>query len=68
MDRKLNRINKNLIDNGKTRKSQAVQLGKYPATMINWCMNTSLSSLMKAKLLDIEMNDFLCTEYIYIML
>ncbi len=39
MDRKLNRIMTALVDNGKTNKRLAEQLGKDPATVIKWCTN-----------------------------
>ena len=39
MDRKLNRIKTALVDNGKTNKRLAEQLGKDPATVSKWCTN-----------------------------
>ena len=45
MDRKLNRIKTALVDNGKTNKWLAEQLGKDPATVSKWCTNSSQPSL-----------------------
>ena len=63
MDRKLNRIKTVLVDNGKTNKWLAEQLGKDPATVSKWCTNTaqpSLETLMQiAKLLDVQVDDLL---------
>ena len=63
MDRKLNRIKTALVDNGKTNKWLAEQLGKDPATVSKWCTNTaqpSLETLMQiAKLLDVQVDDLL---------
>lgn len=39
MDRKLNRIKTALVDNCKTNKWLAEQLGKDPATVSKWCTN-----------------------------
>ena len=39
MDRKINRIKTALVDNGKTNKWLAEQLGKDPATVSKWCTN-----------------------------
>ena len=44
-DRKLNRIKTALIDNGKTNKWLAEQLGKDPATVSKWCTNACQPSL-----------------------
>ena len=63
MDRKLNRIKTVLVDNGKTNKWLAEQLGKDPATVSKWCTNAaqpSLETLMQiAKLLDVQVDDLL---------
>ena len=63
MDRKLNRIKTALVDNGKTNKWLAAQLGKDPATVSKWCTNAaqpSLETLMQiAKLLDVQVDDLL---------
>lgn len=63
MDRKLNRIKTALVDNGKTNKWLAEQLGKDPATVSKWCTNTaqpSLETLMQiAKLLEVQVDDLL---------
>lgn len=60
MDRKLNRIKTVLVDNGKTNKWLAEQLGKDPATISKWCTNASqpfLEVMMTiANLLHVEMN------------
>lgn len=61
MDRKLNRIKTALVNNGKTNKWLAEQLGKDPATVSKWCTNTcqpSLEMMMTiAKLLNVDLND-----------
>lgn len=63
MDKKLNRIKTALVDNGKTNKWLAEQLGKDPATVSKWCTNAaqpSLETLMQiAKLLDVQVDDLL---------
>ena len=63
MDRKLNRIKTALVDNGKTNKWLAEQLGKDPATVSKWCTNAaqpSLETLMQiAKLLEVQVDDLL---------
>lgn len=60
MVKKLNRIKTALVDNGKTNKWLAEQLGKDPATVSKWCTNASQPSLevmMRiATLLNVEMN------------
>ena len=45
MDRKLNRIKTALVDNGKTNKWLAEQLGKDPATFSKWCTNACQPSI-----------------------
>ena len=66
MERKLNRIKTALVDQGKTNKWLAEQLGKDPATISKWCTNVSQPSLEMmmriAKLLDVEMNDLVRLE------
>ena len=61
MIRKLNRIKTALVDQGKTNKGLAEQLGKDPATISKWCTNASQPSLemmmVIAKVLNVEMND-----------
>ena len=63
MSSKLNRIKTALVDNGKTNKWLAEQLGKDPATVSKWCTNAcqpSLETLMqKAKLLNVQVDDLL---------
>lgn len=63
MEKKLNRIKTALVDNGKTNKWLAEQLGKDPATVSKWCTNAaqpSLETLMQiAKLLDVQVDDLL---------
>ena len=57
-DRKLNRIKTALVDNGKTNKWLAEQLGKDAATISKWCTNAaqpSLETLMEiATVLDVD--------------
>jgi transcriptional regulator with XRE-family HTH domain len=66
MERKLNRIKTALVDQGKTNKWLAEQLGKDPATISKWCTNVSQPSLEMmmriAKLLNVEMNDLVRLE------
>ena len=61
MDRKLNRIKTALVDNGKTNKWLAEQLGKDPATISKWCTNACQPSLGMmitiSKLLKVDLND-----------
>ena len=61
MDRKLNRIKTALVDNGKTNKWLAEQLGKDPATVSKWCTNACQPSLEMmitiSKLLKVNLND-----------
>ena len=63
MASKLNRIKTALVDNGKTNKWLAEQLGKDPATVSKWCTNArqpSLETLMQiAKLLNVQVDDLL---------
>lgn len=63
MDKILNRINTALVDNGKTDKWLADELGKDPATISKWCTNAtqpSLEMLMQiAKLLQVQVDDLL---------
>ena len=63
MDRKINRIKTALVDNGKTNKWLAEQLGKDPATVSKWCTNVcqpSLETLMQiAKLPEVQVDDLL---------
>lgn len=63
MASKLNRIKTALVDNGKTNKWLAEQLGKDPATVSKWCTNPcqpSLETFMQiAKLLNVQVDDLL---------
>ena len=63
MDRKLNRIKTALVDNGKTNKWLAEQLGKDPATVSKWCTNSAqpnLENLIEvAKCLEVNVNELL---------
>ena len=63
MASKLNRIKTALVDNGKTNKWLAEQLGKDPATVSKWCTNAcqpSLEALMQiAKLLNVQVDNLL---------
>ena len=66
MDRKLNRIKTALVDNGKTNKWLAEQLGKDPATVSKWCTNACQPSLEMmitiSKLLKVDLNDIVRIE------
>ena len=66
MDRKLNRIKTALVDNGKTNKWLAEQLGKDPATVSKWCTNACQPSLEMmitiSKLLKVGLNDLVRIE------
>ena len=66
MGRKLNRIKTVLVDNGKTNKWLAVQLGKDPATVSKWCTNACQPSLEMmitiSKLLKVGLNDLVRIE------
>ena len=66
MDRKLNRIKTALVDNGKTNKWLAEQLGKDPATVSKWCTNACQPSLEMmitiSKLLRVDLNDLVRIE------
>ena len=44
-EEKINRINVALVENGKTGKWLAEQLGKNEATVSRWCSNASQPSL-----------------------
>ena len=61
MDRKINRIKTALVDNGKTKKWLAEQLGKDPATVSKWCTNACQPSLEMmitiSKLLNVSLDD-----------
>ena len=65
-DRKLNRIKTALVDNGKTNKWLAGQLGKDPATVSKWCTNACQPSLKMlitiSKLLRVDLNDLVRIE------
>ena len=65
-DRKLNRIKTALVDNGKTNKWLAEQLGKDPATVSKWCTNACQPSLEMlitiSKLLRVDLNDLVRIE------
>ncbi len=66
MGRKLNRIKTVLVDNGKTNKWLAEQLGKDPATVSKWCTNACQPSLEMmitiSKLLKVGLNDLVRIE------
>lgn len=59
----LNRLKVVLVENGKTGRWLAGQLGKSPVTVSKWCQNTiqpNLKTIDKiAKLLDIDKRDLL---------
>ncbi len=63
--RKINRIKVVLVENGKTGKWLAEQVGKNEATISRWCSNKmqpSLDMLVRiAELLDIETKDLINT-------
>jgi len=63
--RKINRIKVVLVENGKTGKWLAEQVGKNEATVSRWCSNRmqpSLDMLVRiAELLDIETKDLINT-------
>ena len=53
-DRKLNRIKIALVEQGKTAKWLAGELGKDPAVISKWCTNTTQPDLhMLAKISDV---------------
>ncbi len=62
---KINRIKVVLVENGKTGKWLAEQVGKNEATVSRWCSNKmqpSLDMLVRiAELLDIETKDLINT-------
>ena len=64
----MNRIKTALVDNGKTNKWLAEQLGKDPATVSKWCTNAaqpSLETLMQiARVLGVTTDDLLRLEEI----
>ena len=66
MDSKLNLIKTALVDNGKTNKWLAEQLGKDPATISKWCTNASQPyleiMLTISKLLKVDLNDLVRIE------
>ena len=66
MDRKLKRIKTALVDNGKTNKWIAAQLGKTPATVSKWCTNACQPSIEMmitiSKLLKVDLNDLVRIE------
>ena len=61
MERKLNRIKTALVDQGKTNKWLAEQVGKDPATISKWVTNTTqpnLEMLLQiAKVLEVNVNE-----------
>ena len=60
---KINRIKIALVDNGKTGKWLAEQVGKNEATVSRWCSNKmqpSLDTLVRiSELLDIDVKDLI---------
>lgn len=60
-DRKLNRIKIALVEQGKTAKWLAGQLGKDPAVISKWCTNTTQPSsemlLRIAEILQVYISD-----------
>ncbi len=61
--RKINRIKVALVENGKTGKWLAEQVGKNEATVSRWCSNRmqpSLDTLVRiSELLDIDVKDLI---------
>ena len=61
--KKINRLKIVLVEQGRTGKWLASQLGKNEATISRWCSNTSqpsLEMLMKiAELLDVDSRDLI---------
>jgi len=61
--RKINRIKVVLVENGKTGKWLAEQVGKNEATVSRWCSNKmqlSLDTLVRiSELLDIDVKDLI---------
>lgn len=59
----LNRIKVVLVENGKTGKWLAEEIGKTPCTVSKWCSNSiqpGLQTLDKiAKLLDVDVKDLI---------
>ena len=56
MASKLNRIKTALVDNGKTNKWLAEQLGKDPVTVSKWCTNTTQPDLYTLQKISIALN------------
>ncbi|MDE6392840.1 MAG: helix-turn-helix transcriptional regulator [Muribaculaceae bacterium] len=60
---KINRIKVALVENGKTDKWLAAQVGKNEATVSRWCSNKmqpSLDTLVRiSELLDIDVKDLI---------
>ena len=60
---KINRIKVVLVEQGKTGKWLAEQIGKSSCTVSKWCSNTTQPDLTTlksiAKLLEVEMKDLL---------
>lgn len=61
MGKDINRIKVILVENKRTNKWLAEQLGKDPATVSKWCTNTiqpSLGTLLKiAELLNVQIHE-----------
>lgn len=62
---KLNRIKVALVENGKTGKWLANELGKSACTVSKWCSNTSQPDLQMldkiAKLLEVDVKELINT-------
>ena len=62
----LNRIKVVLVENKRTNKWLAEQLGKDPATISKWCTNTSQPSidmfLRIAELLNVDYTELICKQ------
>lgn len=63
MRKELNRIKVVLVENRRTNRWLAEQLGKDPATVSKWCTNSSQPSLETlseiARLLDIDVKELI---------
>lgn len=63
--KRINRIKTILVDQGKTNKWLAEQLGKNPATVSKWCTKTNQPSLEKimqiADVLKVDVRSLICS-------
>lgn len=65
-NKELNRIKVVLVENKRTNKWLAEQLGKDPATISKWCTNSSQPSidmiLRIAELLNVDYTELICKQ------